>query len=355
MNTSENSSSWHLTEHTAEGDTTPVLARVPWLLPAEEPAQTATEAQLPTFDPMCLEAHSLVVAADLETTTWDVSPPMFRIDPPHSHFSPMARAAPHPSKTDSRVSEAAPPRSVSRPPLPNAPDGRVNQASSTQLRFDRPQLAVPENAAGVDVEQSPPPSNWHTWLAAIDNSIRQYHRVIVLSALLTAAGLMMLVLESQHPASEPAPDVISPATVKVASPAAANDAAPSESIAVSEAMPAPLEMAAEQVSQARGPQSDVRRRTAAVEQEAAIPLEPIASPDALTPVEDITPIDEDLSDWSVSTNDVAPLPQVVGYPTTNAPAYVWPQLPSESAAPADTPSVARLSRELQPVGGETTK
>lgn len=350
MNTAENTNSWHLNEPPAQGDTTPVLARVPWLAAAEQPAQAAMKVESLTAEPSYLESHSVMVAANLEMPGWDAPGTIFRIDSPQSHFRPMASACPPSSSTKTRPPQATVSHSVSREESTATSPGPVVQQPTARLRFDPPQQAASDHAAAVDVAQLPPPSNWHVWLAAIDNSIRQYHRVIVLTALLTAAGLMMLVLESQQPASEPAPGGISPA--------ASHLAAPAEAFAAAEALPAPLEMAAEQieqVTQARGPQSDTRRRTVAVEQEAAIPLEPLASPDELSPVEDITPIDEDLSDWSVSTNEAEPLPQVVAYPTTNAPEYVWPQTSSESAAPSDTPSVARLSRELQPVGGPTTK
>lgn len=239
--------------------------------------QTLADSAQPALDQTPLDEslfrpHSVVAAADLGVEPWDTPATVkptgesvgreFRIDPPQPLIvaeTPEATAQPAEAPSAKTSPEQTPParksiyretptvkHTVEQPaaekpvgttlrfdppetatdnPLPTAsePQPAPSQAAPPQtLGTPAPQPAYAgETAAAISAERlrvtvprSLEPSTWHTWVSKIDDSIRQYHRVIVLAALLTAAGLMMLVLENQHQPTQPAPESVTPAAAK---------------------------------------------------------------------------------------------------------------------------------------------
>lgn len=237
--------------------------------------QTLADSAQPALDQTPLDEslfrpHSVVAAADLGVEPWDTPATAkptgesvrreFRIDPPQPLVvteTPEATAQPAEAISAKTSPEQTPParKSIYRETptaQPAAEKTSAEKAVVTTLRFDPPETATddslpsatepqpappqtaepmatpapqPAYASGtaaaisaerlrVTVPRSLEPSTWHTWVSKIDDSIRQYHRVIVLAALLTAAGLMMLVLENQHHPTQPAPESVTPAAAK---------------------------------------------------------------------------------------------------------------------------------------------
>lgn len=228
-------------------ETPPVLARVPWLKPAGGQSEVAlpeslahdeaNDAACQAIDESYFRPHSVVAAPDLGVEAWHGVPTALpkkptpqpaerevRFDPPQPLQTPEAEAT-QPQIASETTSASAPPtsvptaqwKSIYRAASRNASD----KPTTTTLRFDAPDVATNEFSEPAEPAHVEPttaqrvvePSAWHTWVSTIDDAVRQYHRVIVLAALLTAAGLMMLVLETQHPPHEPAPESIAPAAL----------------------------------------------------------------------------------------------------------------------------------------------
>lgn len=323
----------------------PVLTRVPWL--ARQPAVAAEVP--PAEEPRTLDAsffapHQLLASADSEVVQWGAQGQHLRIDAPQ----PLNAVAP---------SAAAPPPPVTPLPLPAVPRPLAPKTTPvtspsnmgiTHLRFDPPVETVAaqsvEQAKSATVQPSAQPSPWHEWVTTVDNTIRQYHRVIMLAALLTAAGLMMLVLEHQTPDPQTAPQGSSPTTidesVAAAVPLARNTGEP------------PAEP--ERIAMAQGPGSHGHR-------DAITPIEP-----APTETLRLEPIESDSASpakSSLATSPTAQWPitlpeqpqaelqlsdsQTQGYPTTGCVPLEWPHTAANSAGEQPL-NRARLSGNIQP-------
>lgn len=314
-------------ERRAAGSVAPVLARVPWLnssstdlLPTSAPLVEPT-----VFDATLLASHSVMVWSAGDSAGCDTALPGLRIDPPVS-----TRLSP-PEIPDAPLSTAITPSPARSAPV---------------LRFDPPEHSAVKHVTRAHSERNAHVSAWHHGVASIDNAIRQYHKVIVLAALLTAAGLMMLlVLESQHPIGEPAPETLTPSAST-----AANDIEP---LPLAGASAAPMTDSTTNANSARGPKSDTHRRTVSVEAGETVlePLEATSLDD-----EQITPIVDKPGGATVTApTEADPETMVVGYPDTNKRAFVWPDTTDLPNTPAAPPSLARLSPELQPANQQTTK
>ncbi len=355
VNTADNAR-FPTSEQPASGEAPPVLARVPWLnsIPTEAAPRMPHAEPPPAHDPSYMEAHSVFAASGLGVTTIDVDPVCLRVDPPQPKTTvDVADKTMHPAPP--RTSAAASLAPFSTPLSASKPTAATPVSAerpTTFLRFDPPAQSAVEHVATSHVSHTTPTSTWHQWVAAIDDGIRQYQKVIMLAALLTAAGLMMLVVESQQPSAEPA----------------AEDVSPIASDEVTEPSPAPLadtdlppttEADAQQDSvkaatTARGPQSDTRTRSVAV-QDSETMLVPFTPDAESTAGQDTLVLPEVSEDWATSASDQCEPAAVVGYPDTRAPPFEIPLIDIRSTQESRPPSVAHLSGDLQSVSPQTTK
>ncbi|MGI9456084.1 MAG: hypothetical protein ACR2NU_05945 [Aeoliella sp.] len=327
----------------------PVLARIPWLVeepPTPEPVEEVEEiVPEPLTDAAMFRPHRIVASADLGVASYGESSMQWRVDPPQSkpapdlgeESSPDEQASPaeldrKAMATDevlrASVAEQVPPlRPTAAPPAPGgrrsfgsevAPRQTLPSNGGTQWRFDPPETAAHAPQTFEQTERSIEPSNWHQRVAAIDNGIRRYHRVIVLAALITAAGLMMLVLEGQRTPVLPAPETLTPA--------ASNSKLPTDNAPNKEAEPEQMREThplTRTTPEARGPGGRARPSAELV----------VASPsDAPSP---ITPIEPHREPHSVDV-PAAGLP----YVSTGAPEIVFTEPPMPRAL---------FSGKIQPV------
>ncbi len=326
MNTAENNMRSPNSPSFADGKA-PVLAQVPWLAPAKPASAELPTEQLPTehsteFPAAECEPQRSVAAPSWEVTTWDTGRPQLRIDPPQP-LATSKEIAP-PPETLAETPAIGPVATLPPQPAPTRQTIVSDDAPPTHLRFDPPERMLVDHAPPVRDRHAPHVSEWHAWVAAIDNTVRQYHKVIMLAALLTAAGLMMLVLENTPPAGAPLPEVLTPA-------ASDHLAAGPMPLVEDVATPPRAEVSGE-TETAQGPQSDRRSRKVAAEAAENIPLEPL-EPQGLSSDEAFVPILDEPSDWTIAARDATATPGVVvGYPTTDAPALVWPTGDAPAAA-----------------------
>jgi hypothetical protein len=318
----------------------PVLVRVPWL----GAKQTTTAVELaratskPVVDRAMFEPHQLVAAADMDVTDFGTVRTHWRVDPPQDrpisaevhHRRPVASS----SSTTSTITTPAPPASLP-PALPVREVTTPASEGITHLRFDPPISSVVEPPV-----QQPQPQHtardessvWHEAVSALDVLLRRYHRIIMLAALIAAAGLMALVMDGRTPAIEKTPDSTAPNTIDT------GDIGP---MPLADVMHAHQPAAApEKVAMAKGPGAN--RHQAAT---TAPKIESPAAPLMLDPIPphrepNITPIQESEEPASES-----------GYPSTGDPAFSL-TFPSTANSEPVAPS-ARLSNQIQSVPQKT--
>ncbi|MCO6046170.1 hypothetical protein NG895_19900 [Aeoliella sp. ICT_H6.2] len=298
----------------------PVLASLPWLErpSAEASTQTAVIEPPQAFDATFFQPHQLLATPDQPLETPDPSPTMVRFDPPQpAHSATPAQEPSQPAEPDSPEEARAVARAVVQPSESREGDG------VTQLRFDPPVGGAPQAAPAVATESVPEPSAWHQTIAAMDNTIRQYHRIIMLVALLTAAGLMMLVLESQQAESIPAGEAVTPAAINTEA---------MQPLPLAEACNAPAAVP-ESIAVAKGPQDVSRQLQAEV-----APLTPELSVAAQPADPQPEELDLPAADQIVESADEG------GYPDTCKPEFTFGNTEHTVAAPPQ----ARLSKELKP-------
>lgn len=336
-----------------------VLARVPWLESVDsEPSVAATslenfvvdEAAL--MDDAWLAPHQVVASPNwnndnLPSDSPTSAPRLVRIDPPqplpgvaalNAAQAPVEQTVQPPAESDLQPFEEPVVRPVTA-------DGGI-----THLRFDPPVQREASAAEETFDYSAPSPASWHQSVATIDNVVRQYHRVIVLAALLTAAGLMMLVLEAQQSEGEPAPDGVTPAALDTSgiAPLPLADAEPQRSTTPPQV--------AETVATAKGPRSDTKRPPSTNAELECIPLQPLepyreprVDVAALPSIEPEQAAEEQPTAGDIQT-DSQPTSLAGAYPSTGAEEYAWPsglERSVEQPQTGPTPNVARLSRELK--------
>ncbi len=235
---------------TAKKSAPPVLAQVPWMV--EAPSISGPSAEPQRLDPALFRPHEIVASPDLGVTSssdftqWRVDSPkrMPRTTSPPPTGSPeeadIQVAARQVRATDEVLRASVAERSITRPDpatlLPAHQQAMRELADSPtdekQWRFDVPETTGAPETMGQTapnrerlVRQSEP-TIWHQRVASIDAGIHRHHRVIVLLALFTAAGLMMLVLQGQSKTTFPAPEALTPAAAGPTSPATDSEVAP---------------------------------------------------------------------------------------------------------------------------------
>lgn len=372
MNYAENNQDTNEIKPTTEARPA-VLTRVPWL----ESTQGASESPAVSLENFVVDESAgmddawLMPHQAVASPNWDPasqsradSPRLVRIDPPQ----PLATASA--SQTSMTVDEC----------LAKQPDERTivtidrpvarpatSDSGITHLRFDPPVQPVPSSTDKPGDMAAPSPASWHESVATIDNLMRQYSRVIVLAALLTAAGLMMLVLEAQQTEAEPAPDGVTPAAL---------DATGIMPLPLADAEPRSTTppQVAETVATAKGPGSDTKRPPTASAELECIPLEPLqpyreprvdiaALPSlASTPPTEMQTVEESAQGETLAQvespvqSETSAAPVTAAYPSTGATAYAWPSALERAAqqpGQTPTPNVARLSRELKAPGQQS--
>lgn len=319
----------------------PVLTRVPWLAAQSAPAAEELPAvsRPAAFDATFFAPHQLLAAADSEVSLWRGERQHLRIDGAQplgtaANTAPAAIALKPPLAPPATARPALEPLAPKTTPV-TAPGG----SGITHLRFDPPVESTSAKPAEPAAPATPTPSMWHEWVTAFDNAIRQYHRVIMLAALLTAAGLMMLVLEHQRPEGETTPESTSPAAIDSSTVTAVP-------LARSAGEP-PAEP--ERIAMAQGPGSHAHREATTPitpEEPQSIPLEPIAAHEE-SPAENSL-AESPTAQWPIILPEQPECQsQASGYPTTGCQPLPWPTSTADTAG--QTPlNRARLSRDIQP-------
>ena len=311
-----------------------MLARVPWLAPAP-----VAEPQPPQLDATIFQPHSVVAMPDLGVADYTDRTPKYRFDPPQpkaesleSHHAPQAKAEPA-GESNTRTIEA-PVASPSTESTPQTTPGPMH------LRFDP--------AEGTTVDATPAaepklvatrePSDWHYAVAAVDTAIRKYHRLIVLAALFTAAGLMLLMLQGKPTTADTQPSEAETKAEHVASQPEWMDMTQIPRLETFEE-----DTPGEELAEARGPQSHSRLRTTAPVEPEVIDQLPLA------------PHREPLTTEVAQRDDLRPI-GMAG--PTDSPDSLYPTTqPSDFSLSATEPSAeanrieppVRLSQKLQPV------
>lgn len=316
----------------------PVLACLPWLdRPSAETVQpaAATDSQ-PAFDASFFQPHQLLATPEFSSECPSPTPNVVRFDPPQGPrgASPVhLPAAPAEPATAQTQTIAPATRTASRP------EQKPTAEPITQLRFDPPAGGAPQPTEDTVLELAQEPSAWHQTIAAVDNTIRHYHRIIMLVALLTAAGLMMLVLESQQTDSPPASESVTPAAINTEV---------MEPLPLAEACSEPAAVP-ERVADAKGPQLVARRHAPefelphleAPEPEVAVASEPV-SPSPVAPQPEV--LDEPEGDQVSETPDDHGRYEDTGLPEIEVTAAV---------PTGNTPPTVRLSSDLKSFSQQT--
>ncbi|QDU54428.1 hypothetical protein [Aeoliella mucimassa] len=332
----------------------PVLARVPWLAKASQPAAPApiSEPAAPAIDASLFQPHSVVAMPELGTTDYVDRAPKYRFDPPQSPQASHEAMQPQPAATTAAPEQptTTPADTPTAKTITRTAENETEKNVVTHLRFDKavgastePVVEQPE-VVEADTHE---PSTWHTIVSLVDNAIRQYHRVIVLVALLTAAGLMMLMLQGQGSSSEPAATSNEANADKIAS--------QPEELDLSSIPPLRTDDADQMIAVVRGPQSHSRNQSTEVESvppSGPIPLEPIV-PQNEPIVHDTNAVGPN----HIQNNTPAPQPNegpgepAGGYPVTrvfNGP----PAVANQPTTTGQAPRIARLPGHLLPVNEE---
>ncbi len=301
-----------------------MLARVPWLdRPIESAPLAVAPATEPVFDATFFQPHQLLATADQPLEHLAPVPTVVRFDPPQPLAASSPAHQPPPAVTQRDQEETTAPQTIVRSAESRGSDG------VTQLRFDPPVVSQPEPQPVAALHRAPEPSAWHQTVATLDNTIRQYHRFIMLAALLTAAGLMMLVLESQQTEVEPAGETVTPAAI---------DTLAMQPMPMAEASSEPAEEPPQQVAMAKGPQA-ISREACSEPEEAACETSP-------APL-----LEAQQRDITILPRIDAPMESLDegGYQSTGLPAF---QLATPTPSSASQPR-ARLSKDLKPANPQT--
>ncbi|WP_442484111.1 hypothetical protein [Aeoliella sp. SH292] len=309
----------------------PVLVRVPWLGAKQTPAavELARATSKPIIDRALFEPHQLVAAADMDETDFGTVRTHWRVDPPQDRpISAEVHLRRPITTTATPTTPVAPPASLP-PALPVREVTTPTSEGITHLRFDPPISSVVEPPV-----QQPQPQHtvrdessvWHEAVTALDAVLRRYHRMIMLAALIAAAGLMALVMDGRTPAIEKTPDSTAPNTIDI------GEIGPMPLADVTHAhQPA---SAPESVRMAKGPGRVQRENVPPTIESPAAPLMLDPIPPHREP--NITPIQESEVPASES-----------GYPSTGDPAFSL-TFPTTANSEPVVPG-ARLSNQLQSV------
>lgn len=285
------------------------------------------------FDATFFQSHQLLATPDLPVEDAQTSPTVVRFDPPQAALvsnpthMPASPAEASTAKEETKEETIAPAtRAAVRPQEQPSKDG------ATQLRFDPPvgNTSHPTPAALPETEHEP--SAWHQTIAAVDNAIRRYHRIIMLVALITATGLMMLVVEGQQSDTNPDTETITP-------PAISTEVM--EPLPLAEACSTPAAVP-ERVAEAKGPQSIARQQAPDFEvpkPEVAAAPEPVAPQPEIRSLPKVDQVVESTADEEFDE----------GYKDTGKPAFTF-GAPTQNAS---APPQARLTQELKPVNQQT--
>lgn len=294
----------------------PPVVEIPWL--DERKSDGGKSSRDETAEAVSFRPHQVFAWPDREIEQNNGPTVLTRVDRPEAPASARMSRAVEAPRTDRPAAPvehepAAQPFNFSVPGVAETAT-EPKTGLGTILRFDQPESPCHTTKAhepelqndGEPVEKL---VGWDAQVTAIDHFIRRYHRVIVLAALVSAAGLMLLSV-NRPPAPQPAPDQpvsTSAATEAISQAPAEMDEAPPQDFKPDDS---------KLVGIARGPEAHGRFRHDNSEIKPIEPSQPESSSDRVAVTADDT--GESQATYPLLNEDAAGQSPSLPYPSTGA-------------------------------------